>query len=604
MTVCVWTLLGIGGLRQVPAGQIHEWMCFFTSDVNLGFVNLGCVFTPSPLFCSQVKSMSGSLSPRVTSPRIVSPSSVSMTGSSRMVSPSAVSMALQGSLPTATASMQRCSSSNNSVLPGSVLVPECDGSRVARISSTIFASPRASPSSLQGHEGGVTDPDADGPAGERKFAPLICLNPSSLVAHQCQIPCLCTAAAFPTTVASAVAVDPTVTHAAVPHTANPEAICAASPAEGRGQSSSPVAGAVGVVGAGAAAALSAYAAGSPTIRAAEGEAKASAAPPGPRSPLSREGSHWASLFDPDEADVALTASLGQLGKQTAVVSPAAGQQQPQQQRQHTNMNDDQDDDDVVANLPSLPDSVYEGEGAAAAAAVPAAGPNGAPAASSHHPTATGLSGLLSAFTRPKRHVPVVPQGGEGNGEDLGVARSKSVVVAGSSRSPFLRGSLPLPKNTHAAAATAPPPPPFDLHLRDASSSSSPHEAWPYLLGGTAIVITANERAGIPANTAAPGPAFKGKVKIWRPESEVLPVSAADIPEATVAIATVAKPTLPSPAPADIPSFLRPKPAKPKRLKRGGGVGSSEPRLEDMETVEALSSVTHSQSATKQGRSTG
>ena len=254
---------------------------------------------------------------------------------------------------------------------------------------------------------------------------------------------------------------------------------------------------------------------------------------------------------------------------------------------------------MAANLPSLPDSVYEGEGAAAAAAAPGASPNGAPAASSRHPTATGLSGLLSAFTRPKPPAPVVPQGGESNGEDLGVARSKSVVVAGSSRSPFLRGSLPLPKNTHAAAATAPPPPPFDLHLRDASSSSSPHEAWPYLLGGTAIVIAANERAGIPANTVAPGPAVKGKVKIWRPESEVLPISAADIPEAMVA-----KPTLPSPAPADIPSFLRPKPAKPKRLKRGGGGGSSDPRLEDMETVEALPSVTHSQPASKQGKSMG
>ena len=409
---------------------------------------------------------------------------------------------------------------------------------------------------------------------------------------------LCAAAATPATgPASASAVNPTATQPAAPQTINPDVARPASSAEGRWQSSSPVAGAVG---AGAAAALSAYGAGSPTIRAAEDEARASAAPPGSRSPASRQGSHWASLFDPDEAEVALTASPGQHGKQKAVVSPAAGQQRPQQQRQQTHVNDDQDDQDyVVANLPSLPDSVDEGEGA-----VPAAGPNGAPATSSRHPTATGLSGLLSAFTRPKPPAPVVPQGGESNGEDLGVARSKSVVVAGSSRSPFLRGSLPLPKNTHAAAATAPPPPPFDLHLRDASSSSSPHEAWPYLLGGTAIVITANERAGIPANTAAPGPAFKGKVKIWRPESEVLPVSAADIPEATVAIATVAKPTLPSPAPADIPSFLRPKPAKPKRLKRGGGVGSSEPRLEDMETVEALSSVTHSQSATKQGRSTG
>jgi hypothetical protein len=96
---------------------------------------------------------------------------------------------------------------------------------------------------------------------------------------------------------------------------------------------------------------------------------------------------------------------------------------------------------------------------------------------------------------------------------------------------------------------------------------------PYLLGGTANVISANEKAARGSSSE-----LGSKFKIWRPNGGATP-KAAPLPAALETSAVLAPAPLP-PAPNIAGGYLKPVPRRFKRASAGGG--GSDGVTEDVE----------------------
>ena len=333
----------------------------------------------------------------------------------------------------------------------------------------------------------------------------------------------------------------------------------------------------------------------------------------PRGSAPRQGVKWASLFAPGEAEAALMAARGS-GPGGATPAPAAGDGPPSGLQQQRRSAPDMTlaggsppaglqqrspavpgDDGDAADLPTLPDSASDGD--------PPSGASQREDRIDTPPAAVGLGGLLSLFNRPrpsgdqgKRKS--APSGGlpfppplAGSGRPSATSPTNQVTAAMESAitcMPASAANLPLPSDPRPSGGAASP----------SSSTTSPREVRPYLLGGTAAVLAANERMGVeaaPPQAVAAVP--RGKFKIWRPNGGAMPPPL-PLPTAPLHPLDAPPPPLHDAAP-DIPAaFLRP--LKPRRFKRSSATGGSETPVGDIEEIHPESAAGASRSAPKHG----